>query len=798
MAAGNPQTTNLTAGELSPLLDGRQDLDFYANGCRRLENMIVLPHGPARRRGGSIFKAEVKNSAAFTSSLDFEFSIEQAYKIEAGERYFRFFRNQARGEVTETDAAIVNGTFDADIAGWTDVSAGTGAIGHDAGSGRLSLNTPSAGNEAAAEQQVAHSKIGQLHVLQIAVFGAVTDSITLKLGTTSGGTELLERVLEVGTHAIAFVPTATPFFLRVENPFAKALQIDDVALIGSGAAAPAPLELAAPYLSAEVAAIQTTQSADVLYLVHPDHFTRKLERRSDADWSLVLFPFKDGPWGLENTDASITLTPSAASGLGISITASKNLFAATDVGRNVRIKNGGGWGWAVITSFANPTVVTADVRKAFALGAESAWRLGLYSDTTGHPRAVTFHDQRLVFGGHRALPIAYEASKIGAFETFTPGIADDDPISGLLAANKVNAILWLASDDVLLCGTQARVWRVGSKINEETITPTKAPNKSQAPTAAAPLPPVEAGDAWLFVGRHGRKLRELRFAFENEKYNARDVTQRAEHVTLGGITDLAWQQEPWGIVWAVTGLGALLGFTYLREENVLAWHRHPLGGGGLAEAVTVIPGQGQDEVWLTVRRSIGGQTRRFVELLDEDFTDDKAVEDAFFVDSGLKYDGPAVTVLAGLDHLEGEPVQVLADGAAHPDKVVAGGQITLDRPTSKAAVGLAMPWRLSPTRYELQLREGSSSGETKAVNRLVVNLYRTLGLKIGADEASLQEVPFRTPEDLMDKPLPLFTGERDLPFPGSHELDPRILLGGDLPLPATVVSLAPKMEVSAR
>lgn len=104
MVRSAPIQTNFTAGELSPRLEGRIDLDKYGNGCQTLENMIVQKHGPASRRGGFYFSAEVKDSSKKTRILSFEFSVSQAYIIEFGDEYVRFYKNYGQiqsGEFAE-------------------------------------------------------------------------------------------------------------------------------------------------------------------------------------------------------------------------------------------------------------------------------------------------------------------------------------------------------------------------------------------------------------------------------------------------------------------------------------------------------------------------------------------------------------------------------------------------------------------------------------------------------------------------------------------------------------------------
>lgn len=121
---------------------------------------------------------------------------------------------------------------------------------------------------------------------------------------------------------------------------------------------------------------------------------------------------------------------------------------------------------------------------------------------------------------------------------------------------------------------------------------------------------------------------------------------RATELTRSGIVDLAYQQELYSTVWAICADGRLLGFTYMPEEGVYAWHEHPLGGSfqaghAVVESVEVVDGRnGFDQLWLVVKRTIGGTTKRYIERLADPFEDHIAKQDAFFVDCGLTLDDP--------------------------------------------------------------------------------------------------------------------------------------------------------------
>jgi len=317
---------------------------------------------------------------------------------------------------------------------------------------------------------------------------------------------------------------------------------------------------------------------------------------------------------------------------------------------------------------------------------------------------------------------------------------------------------------------------------------------------SAPIQPLLIGNSTLFIQRAKRKLRELAFSSESDSYVAPDMTILAEHITEGGIEEMAYQQEPDSVAWLVRADGVLACMTFRREEQVVAWHRHIVGGAfgsgnAVVESVATIPGDiDEDQVWVIVKRTINGATKRYVEYLSGfDFGTD--VGNAFFVDSGLTYSGSAATTISGLNHLEGQSVAILADGAAHANKTVSSGAITLDRSVTKAQIGLPFTSKLETLRIDAGSAMGSSQGKNKRIGEVTVRLFRTVGLKIGTSSTELDTVPFRSSSDNMDTALSLFTGDKTAEFNGGYDDDATITIVQDLPLPMTILAIFPTLSV---
>ena len=582
---------------------------------------------------------------------------------------------------------------------------------------------------------------------------------------------------------------------------------DDGQILSGGSA----YEISSPYLEAELFELKYAQSADVMYICHPNHAPRKLSRTGHTSWTLTEVDFTNGPFMDHNIttttanpshkDVGQTTTVTFSSTTGINGGAG---FTSDDIGRLVHIKDG----HFEITSITSTTVVVGTVIVGLGISSTATedFALGAFSDTTGYPTCVTFFEQRLVFAGTKSQPQTIFFSKSGDYENMDDGyhatVADDDAIVYTIASNQVNAIRFMTATRTLIIGTAGGEFTVSGGGTDIAITPTNILIKKQSNHGAANVDAVAAGNATLFLQRAKRKVRELAYNFDVDGYLAPDMTILAEHISEGGIVQMAYQQEPNSILWLVRGDGQLIGFTYQRDQQVTAWHRHVFGGSfnsgqAVCESVAVIPTDDSEyQVWVIIKRTIDGSTVRYVEYLnnfDFDETDDTSFN---FLDSQLEYDGSATTSISGLDHLEGEEVAVLADGATHPNKTVSSGSITLDRSSEKVKVGLPYTSLLQTMRLDAGSQDGTSQGRTKRIFDVTIRMYESIGVEVGPDLNNMERIPFRSSADEMDQGINVFTGDKEVEFRGNYETDGFVFVRQTQPLPLTILSLYPKLQTN--
>ena len=425
----------------------------------------------------------------------------------------------------------------------------------------------------------------------------------------------------------------------------------------------------------------------------------------------------------------------------------------------------------------------------------------LNTTTNKYPSCVTFFEQRLVFAGSNDNPQTLWFSKSADLENFTTGSNDTDAMVYTIASNKVNAIRYITAQRSLILGTVGGEFVVSASGTTQPITPTNVQIQRQSSYGAANIDAVQIENVTMFVQRAKRKIRELVYNLNIDQYQAQDMTLLAEHITEGGITEMAYQQEPDSVLWCVRSDGTLLGFTYARAEEVVGWHRHVVGGAfssgnAVVESVASIPTDAnEDELYVIVKRTINGTTRRYVEYLTLfDYGTDQT--DAFYVDSGLTYSGSAATVITGLDHLEGQSVTILADGSTHPNKTVSGGAITLERSSTKVHVGLGYTSLLQTMRVEAKGEEATSQSKTKRINEVTLRLHESVGVEVGSSLSDMERIPFRSSAAAMSSAVPLFTGDKQVEFRDDFNTDGFVYVRQTQPLPLTVISIYPMITVN--
>ena len=749
MARVSPIQTNFTAGEFSPLLEGRVDLTRYNNGVISLENFLILPYGGITRRAGTKYACTAKVANKKVRLIPFQFSTTDTFIIEMGESYFRFYKNEA---VVVEAAKVITAATQANPVVVTSNSHGY-----------------SNGDE-------------------VVISGVV------------GMTELNGKRFR-----LANVATNT-FELQDQD----LVDIDGTGFTAytSGGTAEKIFELVHTYLESELFELQFAQTADLLYIVHADHEPATLSRITDTSWTLADIVFEGGPFQGDNLDDTHTVNPGATTGSGINVTASTDTWTADDVGSLFKIAGevSSVQGYCRITVFNSTTSVDVDILETLSSAASTdEWAYGSFSDRFGYPQVVSFHEQRLWFGSTTTEPQTVFASVILIFCDFTAGDADDDALKYEIASEQVNRIRYISSGRGLHIGTSGGVFTMSSGSDFAALTPSNVSVKRDTSYGSELIIPKRIGNFTYYIQRGKRKLREFAYNFDIDANKALDMNLLSEQASESGFTIMDFQQSPNSILWCVRTDGEIATMTRQIDQEVIAWARQKLGstlsGDSVVESVAVIPvvnGE-NDQVWVSVKRTVNGTERRYVEFFeDETFT---AQEDAFLVDSGLTYSGVATRTITGLDHLEGETVSIFANGSVLPDRTVTNGTITLVDPTEPevtlAHIGLNYVSEVESLRIEAGSQLGTAQGKIVRIYEIVIRFFKTLGGRVGV-RGKDDIIQFRTTTDPMDTATTVFTGDKRVQFPKGYDRQGKWYIRTTQPVPMTILAVMPKMETFDR
>ncbi|MBA4259156.1 MAG: hypothetical protein C0446_08325 [Chitinophaga sp.] len=790
--------SSFSSGELSPLLQGRTTLAQYKNGASNIENMVVMPYGGLTKRPGTKYIQEVKTSANTTIILPFITGAEQSYVLEFGNQYIRFYRN---GGILLSTAAITNGTFASDLSGWTDDDTGTGASTFN--SGTMRLNGGGAGI-AARTQAVSYVGTSQYTLS----FTVATNTCTYRIGTTAGGTEITSGTGSVGSNNITFTPsTAGTIYIQFRNANNNNSDIDNVSL-------DTPIyQLDSPYTSSQIEQIKYQGSKDVMYLCHPSVRTRKLRRFGASQWDIVAVDFVDGPY-YDKSDSryggvgtTYTMTPSGTTG-SVTLTTSGNVFSSTDVGRAVRYRSNTTSEWAelTITAYTSPTQVTATVEKTLSgTLASNQWRLGLFSETTGYPSVVALHGQRLYLGNTTDRPLTLCASKAGDIEVFQPDndtykdeVDDTTAFTFTVSSEGKGGILWLASRTSLYLGTDKAIFIAKASSLDEALTSTNIDIKPSVQTACHGARPINTNNATLFIQYNQQKVMELAYNIQQDGNVTADLTLLSEHLGANQFKQLVRQETPYNIIWAIDEIGQLFGLTYLRDQEVVGWHTHTIGGTNAeVKSICTIPGDVEDELWLIVSRTINGSTKQYVEQLApffRSYSDEE--EDQLFLDSFLTYSGVATSTLTGLNHLEGETVDALCNGyRGVVDDVVTSGSISLSQNTTLAHVGLPYNSSITTLPLEASTDFGNLVGSLSRVWKAFLRVYRSAIFTVGHKAGETDIVENFTDNYIMGGAVPLKTEIIEIPMNGFPDLQQFIHISQSSPFNLTILTLGAKLVI---
>ncbi|MBV4365921.1 hypothetical protein [Erwinia phyllosphaerae] len=755
MPSATPAINSFNAGEFSPLMLAQTDFQKWKSGCKRMLNFIPRSQGPAERRGGTYFVSEVKDSGQKVWLARFEYNTTQAFILEFGPGYIKFYSDHGVALDASGNALQVGAPYTAD-----DLTNDDGGFGLSmVQSGDVIYICCYSGNVPPYKLSRNSNTNWTLAAFDYASAGGPFADINSDKGVlvytdrwrpwSANGQPLADGTI-TDSNLVTVTANAAIFDTGLVGSLFYIEASTDYNSSGSSAAGVGAWE------SGKSFGVNDFCRSDGKYY---EAMASKTTGSTQPTWTAgTHVDGKDGvPWRYAN----------------------------------------GGWGIVLITSVPSSSIAVGKVIKelpptiATSAFATSKWAKGDWSYTKGFPSKVCFYKSRLAFAGRNKLWFSV-ASDYENFTAMSDGyeVQSDDGINVQLEADSTNTIQWMAASSSLIVGTASSELTCSPSTTTSAFGPDNIQIVQESRYGSKGVNAIVVGNTVLFVQRAGRKVRAVTADYQSGSYSSTDLSVLAEHITSTGIVDFAWQQEPDNVVWVALTNGELVALTYNAEQEVTGWHRHDVDG--VVESVATIPDPDgdRDDLWLVVRRTINGDSRRYIEFMKPSWDAyTQTLAESFYVDCGLTYSGAAVTSVSGLNHLEGETVSVTTDGATHPDAVVTNGAIALQWSASIVNVGLPFTSELVTLPFQ--------DSKIKRVNKAAILFVNSLGGTVSDEDGRHADtIETRDYNDMMDAVPGAYSDMKTIDWPGDYNLSGCLKISQSQPLPMTICAIYPRAWTS--
>jgi hypothetical protein len=802
---GIPQIT-FASGELSPSLYGRIDLAKYYTGLAECRNFIVRPTGGVDNRPGTAFIAEVKDSSTKVRLIPFSFSTTQTYVLAFGNQYLWVFMNGGQvlypagnanaGQVVEVatpylaaDLPLLKFTQSADVMTITHPNYPTQQLSrteHWAWSFGQFANVNGPFQDTNIDQSItvyASNTSGTVTITATkALFAANMAGMLMYISEAPDATTPVWGVQQ--TINAGQIVRAGEYYYQAMTAGTTGTVMPDHT---EGTACDGNPGISWKYLNSGSGIVQitgytspTAVTANVLtplpvnlqVVVIPQQITA-ITTGTVNPWVCVSITVPNHGYANGNSVVISGVNGTQCNGAWIIQVIDANRFYLEGCYDNTPW-NGGG-------ICSNALLAVPSYQWAFeSWGGNKSW-----------PGTTAYYQQRQCFGGSADFPQTIWISRTAGYLDFGMNVVllDDDAITFTVASREVNYVRHMIEMTDLIVLTSSGEWIIQGDANG-VLTPSSISVKRQGYNGCSDVPPIVVNYTIIYIQSKGSQVRSLAYQFQTDSYIGEDMTVMSSHLFQGHtILEWAFQQIPYSCIWAVRDDGVLLGFTYLQEQQVAAWHRHDTDG--LFESVCTIVEGNVDAVYVVVNRTINGQTKRYIERFDSrQWT---SVQDAFFVDAGLTYNGAPATVFSGLDHLEGKTVSILADGFVHGQRVVAGGSVTLEYAASVVHIGL--PITAEITTLNLNAPGQNIMDKKKLISKVSLICESSRGIMAGPDSNHLREYKDQSGVLGTGAPLPLQTGMFEILTQAAWGKNGTVVVQQADPLPLSILTVIPDVAV---
>ena len=735
---------SFAAGELTPALYGRTDLQKYDIGAATLENAIVLRYGGVSRRGGF---EHICNGLGAGRLIPFSYNAEQNYILEFTAGKIRVFKDGVYEPLATVDT--------------TYLASELSTIKYTQSADMLFIVQPNHPPATLTRYSETSWSFGTLDIKGGAFDDANVENITITPSADSGDItltasenyftdDMVGELLRLG-HVVA-------------SQYVKGNPKNDSMIVSC-----------MPNASVYVESFGFWDGSFIVWVEEEDGTWTKLKEQS----------------GNRSQNYNMSFTNESDVISRYKVTA-ETFNTETRSGEDANQR-----GYVTIQSFSksydgivkitavdSATSATATVEKKLgATTATSDFSRAAWGTTQGYPTCVSFFEDRLVFAGSASKPQTYWASKTGDYNNFgvnTPQ-QDNDAITGTLSNGQMNGIQAIVPFGEMIMMTSGGEYRVSGG-NSEAFTPTNQQARPQEYRGINNLTPVVIGGRIVYVQRDGHVIRDLAYAYDVDKYTGDDVSILANHLFDGHkIVGITYQQSPDSVVWCVRDDGVLLGMTYIKEQDVYAWHRHVTSGKFID--VCSIPSATNDSLWAIVER-FGAY---YIEKMYDR-------EDNVYLDASTILDSDIAATTIGIPWLKNKDVDIIGDGVKYPRVTLdENGETTLPRACNKVVVGLPYDTVIKTLPIELTGNDGTWGSRKKRIQNMSVMFSETIGGRYGFVEGKLDEIKWRSTE-AWGAPVVPFTGKRTINLPQANYDDTLMLIIKQTePFGMTILSIIPEV-----
>lgn len=761
----SPIQTSFAAGEFSPLLHGQVELDRYRQALETCKNYMPTLQGGLVRRSGTMYVAETKTSAQTSRLVAFEFSVTQAYILEFGDQYIRFYRNNGQIESSPgvpyeisspylaADLFNLRFTQSADVLYITHPSYAPRTLsrtGHT--SWTLSTITFSDGPYMALNATTTTLTPSAATGTGVTLTASSTTGINNNTGFQTTDVGRLIRIREGsvwGNVTITGWTSTTVVTVTVNSTL-------------TNTTAKTFWRMGAWSATTGYPAVVTFHE-DRLAFAGSTSFPQRLDLSVTGEYSNFAPSGTDSVVTATNA-LSFTFNANDVNVVRWLISDEKGLLAGSVGGE-----------WLVRPSSQGealtPVNITAKRSTIYGSAQVQALQVG---------KSVIFVQR----AGRKIRELSYFFEADGFRATDITLLAEHITESGIVemaAQKQPQPILWCVRDDgVLAALTYERdidsfkvAWHRHILGGPSDAAGSDAIVES---VAAIPSPDGTRDELWLIVKRYINGAVQRYVEYMTQIFDD-TVEQKDAFFVDSGLT----YDNP-------------LTITGITKANpaVVTSAAHGLSNGDkilISDVLGMTEVNGESYLVANVAANT-------FELQDLDSVNINSTNYTTYVSGGEARE--YVSNISGLDHLEGESVDILADGAVQPSRTVSSGAITLQTPATTVHVGYGYESDGKMLRLNAGAADGTSIGKTQRTHRIGIMFHRSLGLKVGPDFDNLTQLTFRTAADELSRAPELFTGIKSETVDMDYNFENQFCFRQDQPLPSMLLALMPQMHTQDR